>query len=433
MGVSRRWALGTLATGAVASLAGCAAPVWQGFGFDAVRPAADDELLVTLWGTAAERRAFTALADGFRARTGVAVRLQAVPFSRRGTTVDTGIRAGAPPDVFRVTYNDVGLYRDAGVLAPLPDAAALRPAFAEQFWAAVSDPTGAAYAVPHHTDTTMLLVDTAAAQAAGLGPLPADPEGAWDWDRFVDACRRLAALRPGRAATAVNWQSDGAYRWLNWVDQADGRLLTPTLDGALRPPDAGLRAALDLTRRLFAEGLVPRSTSTSGGVTTDELFTAGTVATAFVANFSLGDLEGAPAWTAVPLPRAARASADLGGNALAATAGPRTEQAHAFLRWCVTPENMAAFCSAASALPTRTDVPAAALRYPTAPDAMARYVAQAATVRRPLVEQVTVPRAAAVTAELGDGLERAFLGDPATPTADLAEAIAGSVDRAVRR
>ncbi|WP_433800068.1 extracellular solute-binding protein [Actinomycetospora sp. CA-084318] len=433
MGVPRRVALAALGLGAV-GLAGCSAPVWQGFGFDTVRPAADDELLVTLWGTAAERRAFSALAEGFRASTGVPVRLQAVPFSRRGTTVDTGIRAGAPPDVFRVTYNDVGLYRDAGVLAPLPDSAALRPAFGEQFWAAVTGPgSDTAVAVPHHTDTSMLLVDTAAAQAAGLGALPTDPEAAWDWDRFLDACRRLAALRPGRAATAVNWQSDGAYRWLNWVDQAGGRLLTPTLDGAVRPPDDGLRAALDLTRRLFVEGLVPRSTSTSGGVTTDELFSAGTVASAFVGNFSLGDLEGAPAWTAVPLPRAAQASADLGGNALAATVGPRTEQSLAFLRWCVTPENMAAFCSAASALPTRSDVPAASLRYPTAPEAMARYVAQAATVRPPLVEQVTIPRAAAVTAELADGLERAFLGDPTTPTAEYADALAAAVDRAVRR
>lgn len=431
MGLPRRTLLRAAAgAGASGVLAGCGdASVLGGFALRPTRPAGDEDLVVTLWSASAERRAFAALAEGFRAETGTRVVLQTVPFSRRGTTVDTGLRAGSPTDVFRVTYNDIGFYRAAGVLAELPDGEALRPAFAPAFWNAVSDADGV-FGVPHHTDTSMVLVNSDAARAAGLGPLPADPEQAWGADRFLDAARRM---RGGRGHPfAVNWQTDGAYRWLNWVDQAGGRLLTPSLDRAVSPDDSGLRTALELTRGFFREGLVPPSSSAGGTVTTDELFSGQSVAMAFAANFLVPDLEAVPfGWEAMPLPRGERASADPGGNALVATEGPRREQALAFLRYCVEREQMAAFCVAASALPTRVDLPPGAVAYRSAPAVMERYRAQAATVRTEVVDQVTVPAAGAMITELADGLEQAFLGD--APLEEAAVELTGAVDRAVRR
>ena len=133
----------------------------------------------------------------------------------------------------------------------------------------------------------------------------------------------------------------------------------------------------------------------------------------------------------MPLPRDAVASADVGGNALVATAGPRQEQALTFLAHCAGRDQMAAFCSATTVLPTRTDLAASSLTYTVAPEAMARYVQQAAAIRPELVEQVTVPAAARINAELRDGLDRAFLG--ADPDSAVLGDLVGAVDRAVKR
>lgn len=422
--LTRRAALATIGTGLGLGAAACA-----GFRVGSARTVPDDVVLFTLWAGDAEKAAFQALADGFRDATGVQVALQVVPFSQALTTIDTGLRSGAAPDVFRATYNDIGFYRGAGVLAPLPDPSVLEP-FAPAFRSAVSDDHGA-FAVPHHTDTSMVLVNTDAAAAAGLGTLPATPDRAWSWDQFVDAARRIRASRPSGYPFAVNWQVAGAYRWLNWVDQAGGRLLDPALDGATSAADPGLTRAIAFTRSFFTEGLVP-PTSSTGGSYADELFTTQTVAMAFVGDFLLESITevGFP-WKAVPLPRDAVASADLGGNALAATAGPRQEQALRFVEYCGQPEQMAAFCSATTVLPTRTDIDAATLRYSLAPEVMAQYVQQATAIRPELVEQVTVPTAARINAELRDGLDRAFLGHD--PDGAVVGNLVGSVDRAVKR
>jgi multiple sugar transport system substrate-binding protein len=419
----RRAALATIGAGLGWGAAACA-----GFRVGAARSVPDDVVLCTVWAGSAEQAAFTALAEGFREATGVPVQVQVVPFSQATTSVDTGLRAGAAPDVFRVTYNDAGFYAAAGVLArPGPDA--LAP-FTPAFRSAVSDDAGA-FGVPHHTDTSMLLVNTDAAQEAGLGALPAEPSQAWTWDEFADAARRIKASRPGRYPFAVNWQNAGAYRWLNWVDQAGGRLLAADLRAAAPATDPGLARATAFTRSFFTEGLAPPTSSTTGTDASD-LFTTQTVAMAFVGDFLLESISAVDfPWQAVPLPRDAVASADLGGNALVATAGPRQAQALEFLAWCVDRDRMAQFCSATTVLPTRTDLDAAALRYTVAPDAMARYVQQATAIRPELVEQVTVPAAARINAELRDGLDRAFLG--ADPDSAVLGDLVGAVDRAVKR
>ena len=422
--LTRRAALATIGAGLGWGAAACA-----GFRVSSARSVPDDVVLFTTWAGSAEETAFRALADGFRDATGVQVALQIVPFSQQTTTIDTGLRSGAPPDVFRATYNDVGFYRAAGVLAPLPDPAVLAP-FTPAFQRAVSDDRGA-FAIPQHTDTSMVLVNTDAATAAGLGPLPTGQDQAWTWEQFRDVARRIKASRPGRYAFAVNWQRAGAYRWLNWVDQAGGRLLDPGLDGSVAPDDPGLAKAVAFTRSFFAEGLVAPSSSTNGS-DADELFTTQTVAMAFVGDFLLETISAVDfPWQAVPLPRDAVASADLGGNALAVTAGPRQEQALAFIRHCGERDQMAAFCSATTVLPTRRDVDASTLRYTVAPDSMTRYVQQAAAIRPELVAQVTVPTAARINAELRDGLDRAFLGHDPDPA--VVGDLVGAVDRAVKR
>lgn len=107
--------------------------------------------------------------------------------------------------------------------------------------------------MPHHTDTSMLLVDLEAPAAAGVTDLPDAPEQAWTWDRFADVARRVRDSRGGAPAFAINWQEAGAYRWLNGVDQTGGRLLTGDLTAGVAPDEPGLRSALAFTRSFFRD------------------------------------------------------------------------------------------------------------------------------------------------------------------------------------
>lgn len=425
--------------GGAAALAGCGEAVSQAAeGFRLRQDVADrpdDELLVTVWGGPEEEAAFRALGDSFVAAHGGSVVWQVVPFSQALTTVDTGLRTGAAPDVFRVTYSDVGPYRAQDVLASLPAdvAARLAPQFGSSFWSAVTD-DAASYGVPHHTDTTMVLVNDDALAAAGVRPPEPTPEAAWTWDEALDAMRRVRdTAGPVRSAVAVNWQLAGASRWLSWVGQAGGRLLREDLEGAVAADDPALLAAMGVTRDLFRDGLTPRSMSTKSGQYTDGLFTSQQVAMAHVGNFTLPTVETSFPWTATFLPVQERATADLGGNALVATRGPREERALAFLEHCVGAEQQASFCAAASALPTRGDVDVADIPYRLLPEVLALYAQQAEAVTTDVVDQVTVPQATGLNRVLVEQLEVAFLGGDELSDARACEDLVAAVDAELAR
>ncbi|GAA4973316.1 sugar ABC transporter substrate-binding protein [Kineococcus glutinatus] len=374
------------------------------------------QLTMLTWAGDAEAKAFQALADGFEAQSGTTVKIQVVPYSEILTAVDTGLRTPTPPDLFRVSYTDVGVYREQGVLAELPDAGDLEGSFLPAFWSAVTDDDGT-YGIPQHTDTSMLLLNTAAVASAGIGALPTSPDDAWTWEQFTDVLGRIRPTRADTFAFAANWQRAGAFRWLNFVDQAGGRLLTEDLTD-VAADDPGLLKALTYTRDLFRNGLVPPSGAARGQAASD-LFTNQTVATCFGGDFLLPDFEAAGfEYTATFLPRDVNASADLGGNALVAVQdSPNREAALEFLRYCAGQQQVADFCAATTVLPTRSDIDPASLQFAVRPDLMRLYVQQAEAIRTELVEQVVVPSFNAVNAQLRDRLDEAFLGSDDDTTA----------------
>ncbi|MEZ0166100.1 sugar ABC transporter substrate-binding protein [Kineococcus sp. LSe6-4] len=415
-------AAGALAAGgALSACSGFSTPDSGGSGSGS----GDGALTMITWASDVESAAFAALADGFEAETGTAVDLQVVPYSEVLTAVDTGLRTDSPPDLFRVSYTDVAAYRRQGVLADLADADTLEPAFLLAFWAAVTDERGT-FGVPHHTDTSMVLLNTAAVASAGLGPLPTTLDDAWTWEQFADALARIQPSRADTYAFAANWQNAGAYRWLNFVDQAGGRLLSEDLRSVVTD-DPGALKALTFTRDLFRRQLTPANASARGQAASD-LFLNQTVATAFAGDFLLSEIEGGGfEYSATFLPRDVNASADLGGNALVAVeASPNRDRALEFLTYCAQAEQMAAFCTAASVLPTRGDIDASSLRYPVRPDLMELYVQQAQAIREPLVQQVVVPSFSAINAQLRDRLDEVFLGgdDDATALRRITDGVA---------
>ncbi len=111
MQLDRRTFLAALGAAAgSAALGGCAG--FGGGGGD--DEGSDDRITFTLWAGDAELAAFQALARDFEAAEGIGVELQQVPFDQLLTTVDAGLQGGQAPDVFRVTYTDLGVYSSQG-------------------------------------------------------------------------------------------------------------------------------------------------------------------------------------------------------------------------------------------------------------------------------------------------------------------------------
>ena len=397
-------------------------------GGPAGRAGGPDDLTFALWAEDAELAAFRSAARAFEAAEGVRVRLQPVPWDRLRPTVDAAFRAGRAPDVLRLPYTDLGAHRSRGQLLDLTGQ--LGPGDPGRFlpapWRAVA-PGGRLAGVPHTLDTSVLVVRADAARQAGIA-LPPSPAEAWTWDQLDEALVRLGgATRGGRAATGVNWQGAGAHRWLSFLGQSGGRLLTGDLSAAAVSGPAGL-AALRWTHSLFARGLVPPTTSTCGSHV-GELFAAGRLASVFAGSFRLPALAAAGIEFGVTrMPRNPGGSSELGGAALVAAAGtPRAEQAVRFLRFLASPEQVGRFCAATASLPARSDLALADLPHPLRPDVVEVLAAQAEDITEDVVAQTTVPAFPALNALLGEQLERAFVGgaEAGEVLADLAAGIDG--------
>lgn len=434
MTLSRRQYLAALgALSATAVLPGCAG--FTGASSDDAAASDDGTLTFTTWGSDPELQGFRDVIAAFeQANSGVTVQLNAVPYEQFFPNIDAQLQSDTAPDVFRVDYDNLGTYAGRGQLLDLSDLldGGVGEAFTPQMWKAVQS-DGTPFGVPHHTDTSAILYDVAALEAAGVTGVPQSPEEAWTWEEFAEVGRRLQAVAPsGRSAFAVNWQGQGITRWLSWLFQADGRFLSEDLSAPAIDSDAG-RRAIDFTRSFFTDGLVPANSSVKSSTYASDLFFSQTVAMVFGGAFLLPQAdELAPfEWAATYAPRDARGGSDLGGNALVATAGTtKGELAARFLTFVTEREQMDAFCATASLLPTRTDLVDQGVEFAVRPELSTVFLGQAGTVQPQDAEQVASPSMAAINTVLSDAMEGAFVGGRSTD--ETVEEITAGIEQALQ-
>lgn len=434
----RRFLSSALGGAAVLGLAGCG-----GFskssgdsGGGSASPGGTTELKFVNWAGAkgdAEYDAYQKIIDAFNAANpGIVVKQQSVPYAQVSTIIDSQLQANTPPDIFRVSYIDIGLYTSKEVLYDLSSTftAEESAAFTPALWEAVKY-QDKPYGVPQQTDTTALLYRTDAMAAAGITNIPKTLDDAWTWEEFAAAAAKLKKTVKGNQYPFVyDWQSAGAYRWLTWLYEAGGSLLdtgrtAPAVDSA-----AG-RKALDFTKSFFTNGWVPRNTSVKSTTYPDTLFAAGTTAMAFAGDFLLPaiepDVKGKFTWGVMPQPRDVKASSDLGGNAVVATRGGKNPEAAAkFLKFLVTEQNMSAFCGSTIQLPTLKTLGGSKVTYAVRPDLMPTFIAQSTTIAPEQVAEVTVPQFGQINTILQNVLETALLGgkDSASTLGTLSDQLA---------
>jgi multiple sugar transport system substrate-binding protein len=446
MSLSRRAALGALGAGTLLGSAACAGPKptsatgsASSAGAKASTGPVKGTLTFAFWGgSTGETKGFTYLKDKFEAANpGATVQLKVVPYDGFFAGIDRGLQAGNAPDVWRVDYTNIGKYSSKGTLLDMTPyfTDAEIGEFLPALWDAVKY-QGKAYGVPHQTDTTAIVYDKDALKAAGITTVPDTLDNAWSWDEFGQVAGKLrSSLGADKFPFAYAWTRAGAYRWLSWLYQAGGSLLTPQLDKAAIP-SAEATKALDFTKSFFANKWVPASNTIKGSRYSDEFFVAKTVPMAFVGDFLVPTLADPKSgykgdWGVTFMPRDKGAASDLGGNALVANkATKNADLAAAFLKFAASEDMMKYFCEQAIELPTRKTLASAGanLQYATKPELVKYWAQQATTVSEQVVKESTVPAFNTVNTVLQDQLEAAFTGGQ--PTDQTLQKIADGVNAA---
>ncbi len=429
----RQVLLGGLGLGAAAGLGGCAGLTSKKGGTDPT-PAAGGPANLTFvnWSGDTEKKAFDAVIAAFtKENPEITIKTDTVPYENVQTNLDTRFQAGNPPDLFRVSYIDIGQYTSEGVLLDVSgqfDQAKI-DAFEPGLWEGVVY-DGKPYGVPHQIDTTAILYRKDAFEAAKITNIPTSLEEAWTWDEFAEASRKLAGIVKNKQSPFVyDWQAAGAYRWLTWLFEAGGSLLGPDLTSPAIDTDEG-RRAVEFTSSFFTNKWVARNTSVKSSTYPDTEFIAGSAAMVFAGDFLIPGIDDGVGkkfeYASMVQPRDKAAATDLGGNAIvAAKDGKNTAAAAKFLEFCVREDQQKTFCQATGQLPTLKSLTQSKLDFQIRPDLMETFVQQATTLTPDQVKQVTVPQFGKLNQALQTELEKAFLGgrSPAETTAALAAAV----------
>lgn len=432
MSLSRRRFVQGIGAGAVGlGLAACSSGGTSSGGGSGA--ASGDGLTLTTWGSEAEIAAFQTIADRFEEAEGVTVTIENLPYDQIRTVVDRRLQAGQAPDLFRVSYTDVGAYATRGVLADL--SGTLDASFGEEFfpplWAAMQS-DGVPVGVPHHTDTSALAFNLEHFEAAGITDVPTSLETAWTWEQFVAVLQQLQDADLGAAPFAFNYQNFGAYRWFNTLYQAGGQVIDGDTS-ALGSPEA--RTALEWTRQLYTDGLHEPSVLVRRPTFPDEIFPTGQISMIQTGDFLIPGIEAAVdgrfEWGVTYLMRDQDQAADLGGNAIVVTEQASDQAAAAaFARFLGEQEQMSYFCEQTTVIPVRNDLAEAELDFSVRPDLMPVFQQQATTFPEDLVATTVSPGFAGINQALIDNMDE-YLGDPDSSTDDVVAALSGDIESAV--
>ncbi len=372
-------------------------------------------LRLATWGEQVELLGFRRVIARYQAlHPNVVVHLEEISYNER-SQVDTQIAAGVGPDLLRLQYLDVGRYTPGAALIDLSPyiPANLGEQFTPQVWAAVLH-NGKPHAMPHQTDTSAIIYNKTMFRKLGIS-VPQSLDQSWHWDEFIDVARHLK--KAFDFGFAMNWTMGGSFRWLNFLYQHGGSLLTNDMQHSAIQSDAG-RQTLEWTQSFFRKGLVPMSDSAKSSEQLENLFANGVVGMYFdVGPQSIRELHTNFDWDATFIPRDKRFGSELGGNAVGVTRNAaRPDIAADFLLFLTNEANMRDFVISAQFLPVRRKLLEEKLDYRFRPQEMAVHLAQSTTVPVELAQTVTLPEFHRIERALGNELDLAFTGGQSADT-----------------
>jgi multiple sugar transport system substrate-binding protein len=368
-------------------------------------------LTLSVWAGKAESDGFNALIAKYQAKNpNVTIRLEIIPFGQFYQSIDTRLAGRQAPDVFRVTYPQIGRYAMAKGAVDLSGHidADYGKAFTPAIWDAVNY-QGKPYALPHHTDTLALFYNIEALEKIGV-QVPTKLDDAWTWARFIEVARALKAKSIGNFPFASAWQNGSSHRWLIYLYQHGGRLLGPNFDTVEADNAAGIETVA-WTQSWFKEGLVPPSSSVKSSEAIQNLFVNGTIPLMIYGNWQIPFVEQQAKfkWGVTYLPRDIAMADDMGGTCLAVSRDTKNrDTAIDFVKFVASEEAMREFVDIGQFLPVRTALVNGGQTYRLRPDEMKVFVNQTTTIPSHLARTITHPAWGKFNPRLTDELDLAF-------------------------
>jgi multiple sugar transport system substrate-binding protein len=290
---------------------------------------------------------------------------------------------------------------------------------------------GTPYALPHHTDTFAVFYNTGMFDKLGI-EVPKSLDQSWTWDEFIQVAEQIKGEGAAKYPFAMNWQTAGAaYRWMSFLFQHGGQLLTDDLKGPAIDNSAGIET-IAWNQSWFQDNMVPPSTSIKSSEPIENLFSNGTIAMMLQGDWLMPYLKDnmKAGWGVTYMIRDAQMASDMGGNAVGVTKDSQNpELAAEFVKFIASDEQMKRFCVDAQFIPVRKSLAEQGLDYTLRPAEMQVFVEQSSTVPLKMAAEQTIPKFNQINQVLADELELAFKSGQSSET--TAKNIANGIEEAL--
>lgn len=300
----------------------------------------------------AETAAMQKLIDQYETENpNIKINMIEVPFDDMQNKIMVAVSGGEPPALARTTESIISFVHEATVdFADYTDKEELLSQFMpsiENYY--VLD--GKVCAVPTDVTANGLLYNKTAFEKAGVS-VPTGPDDIWTWEEFEQAIKTVMEKGGVKYGMVID---NPTHRWSTILYQFGGSLATEN-GGNLSSPE-GIEA-INFTKRLFNEGVIPESTWL-GGEDPNNLFRSGQVATHLAGNWMLTNYEENIKdfeWGVTYMPKGVNRSSVPGGKQLTAFEGSGMEQeAVDFILWVTQQEQNAQYCEESLFISPRLD------------------------------------------------------------------------------
>lgn len=282
----------------------------------------------------------------------IKINLLEVPFADMSQKIMMSVAGGEPPALVRTTEGITSTVNEAYV--DIGDYVEDKEALLSQFMASIQSYfvlNGKICALPTDVTANGMLYNKTAFDKAGVS-VPTSPDDIWTWEEFIAAVRTVMEKGGVQYGLVID---NPSHRWSTILYEFGGRFVTP--EGPAFNSEEAI-AAINMTKSLFDEGIVPKSTWL-GGEDPNNLFRSGQVAVHLAGNWMLTnyrdnikDFE----WGVTYCPIQKNRSSVPGGKQLAACAGTGVEQeAVDFILWVTGQEANKQYCEESLFISPRLD------------------------------------------------------------------------------
>ena len=289
--------------------------------------AVEDVSLSVLWfNDGNESEVFmNTVSDYLEANPNVSIDMQLIPFGDYEKRLKLMIAGGNPPDLARITNNQVAMFADS--LLPLDgnveNLSEVTDGFNKASLAFATDKNGNLVALPTEATANGMIVNVDYFTKAGIDVR--ELSKTWTWDQWYDAMVQVVAANDG-LEYGLGYDFS-PHRWSTLLYEAGGRFLndSTTAMGFNSPESID---ALNFFKKLHDDGLIPSSVW-MGSENPQELFQAQIVAShiggSWVINKYNSDITDFK-WAAVNMPKRKIRSSVAGGKFVGVFKGADNEK-----------------------------------------------------------------------------------------------------------